>query len=63
MAQLKARRPENVDGDFFVDTSCIDCDTCRWMAPDVFGRDGDMSAVHTQPTTSEIGRASCRERV
>ncbi|MEO0432808.1 MAG: MBL fold metallo-hydrolase [Cyanobacteria bacterium J06656_5] len=53
MAQLKARRPENVDGDFFVDTSCIDCDTCRWMAPDVFGRDGDMSAVHTQPTTSE----------
>ena len=53
MAQLKARRPENVDGDFFVDTSCIDCDTCRWMVPGVFGRDGDMSAVHTQPTTSE----------
>ncbi|EKV02245.1 hypothetical protein Lepto7375DRAFT_4468 [Leptolyngbya sp. PCC 7375] len=52
MAQLKARRPENVEGDFFVDTTCIDCDTCRWMAPEVFGRDGEMSAVHAQPTTS-----------
>ncbi|MEO1181696.1 MAG: ferredoxin, partial [Cyanobacteria bacterium J06636_28] len=40
MAQLKARRTENVEGDIFVDTSCIDCDTCRWMAPEVFGRDG-----------------------
>lgn len=53
MAQLTARRSENVEGDFFVDTSCIDCDTCRWMAPDVFGRDGEMSAVHAQPTTPE----------
>ncbi|WP_442786427.1 MBL fold metallo-hydrolase [Leptothoe sp. PORK10 BA2] len=53
MAQLKARRPENVEGDIFVDTTCIDCDTCRWMAPDVFGRAGSMSAVHTQPMTSE----------
>ncbi|MGD1856237.1 MAG: MBL fold metallo-hydrolase [Leptolyngbyaceae cyanobacterium] len=49
MAQLTARRPENVEGDFFVDTTCIDCDTCRWMAPAVFSREGDMSAVHTQP--------------
>ena len=53
MAHLTARRPENVEGDLFVDSTCIDCDTCRWMAPDVFGRDGDMSAVHTQPTTPE----------
>ncbi|MEL6936364.1 MAG: MBL fold metallo-hydrolase [Cyanobacteria bacterium J06607_17] len=53
MAQLKARRTENVEGDIFVDTSCIDCDTCRWMAPEVFGRDGSMSAVHTQPITPE----------
>lgn len=53
MAQLKTRRPENIDGDLFVDTSCIDCDTCRWMAPAIFGRAGEMSAVHTQPTTAE----------
>ena len=30
------RRPENVPGDLFVDHTCIDCDTCRWMAPGVF---------------------------
>ena len=53
MALLKARRAENKPGDLFVDTSCIDCDTCRWMAPKIFGRDGTMSAVQAQPTTSE----------
>lgn len=40
---------ENVDGDFFVDTTCIDCDTCRQLAPDVFGDTGDSSFVKTQP--------------
>ncbi|WP_239651691.1 4Fe-4S domain-containing protein [Neosynechococcus sphagnicola] len=50
MAQLQQRRPENVGGDFFVDHSCIDCDTCRWMAPEVFHQAGDQSAVYHQPT-------------
>lgn len=50
MAQLKQRRPENVEGNFYVDLTCIDCDTCRWMAPEVFNRSGDQSAVHHQPT-------------
>jgi glyoxylase-like metal-dependent hydrolase (beta-lactamase superfamily II)/ferredoxin len=49
MAHLKQRRPENVDGNFYVDSTCIDCDTCRWMAPEVFSREGDQSAVHHQP--------------
>lgn len=49
MAHLTQRRPQNVPGDFYVDTSCIDCDTCRWMAPEVFGREGDQSAVFQQP--------------
>jgi len=43
-------RPENVDGSFFVDHTCIDCDTCRIMAPDTFSRVGEQSAVHHQPT-------------
>lgn len=50
MAQLKQRRPENVEGNFYVDLTCIDCDTCRWMAPEVFNRAGEQSAVHHQPT-------------
>lgn len=53
MARLTARRPENVEGDLFVDSTCIDCDTCRWMAPEVFGREGDLSAVYAQPKTPE----------
>ena len=50
MAHLNLRRPQNVSGDFYVDTSCIDCDTCRWMAKEVFFRDEEQSAVHHQPT-------------
>jgi glyoxylase-like metal-dependent hydrolase (beta-lactamase superfamily II)/ferredoxin len=49
MAHLANRRSENIDGDFYVDRSCIDCDTCRWMAPIVFDRSGEMSAVYHQP--------------
>lgn len=50
MATLKQRRSENVSGDFYVDTTCIDCDTCRWMAPEIYSRAGDQSVVHHQPT-------------
>lgn len=40
-------------GNFFVDHTCIDCDTCRWMTPDVFARVDGMSAVTKQPATKE----------
>lgn len=53
MAQLSQRRPQNVSGDFYVDRSCIDCDTCRWMAPEVFHEAGDQSAVHHQPANDD----------
>lgn len=49
MAQLNRRRPQNARGDFYVDSTCIDCDTCRWMAPEVFDRLEEQSAVHHQP--------------
>src|SRR5205807_1309544 len=42
VAQAALRRPENAAGDLFVDSSCIDCDTCRWMAPATFARAGRM---------------------
>jgi glyoxylase-like metal-dependent hydrolase (beta-lactamase superfamily II)/ferredoxin len=51
MAHLENRRVQNVDGDFYVDSSCIDCDTCRWMVPEVFDRFDHQSAVHHQPAT------------
>ncbi len=51
MAHLTERRSENVSGNFYVDRTCIDCDTCRWMAPEVFADIGDQSAVYHQPMT------------
>ncbi|MCC0176733.1 MBL fold metallo-hydrolase [Waterburya agarophytonicola K14] len=51
MATLQQKRSENVDGDFYVDSTCIDCDTCRWVAPDIFNRQSSMSAVYYQPQT------------
>ncbi|MDB9515306.1 MBL fold metallo-hydrolase [Kamptonema animale CS-326] len=49
MAHLNLRRPENTNGNFYVDTTCIDCDTCRWMAPEIFHQTGEQSAVYHQP--------------
>jgi len=49
MAHLNQSRPQNVNGDFYVDSTCIDCDTCRWMVPEVFSRIDEQSAVYHQP--------------
>ena len=55
MARLDAKIPQNVPGDFFVDTTCIDCDTCRHIAPSVFRRQEDIeqSYVFHQPASHE----------
>jgi glyoxylase-like metal-dependent hydrolase (beta-lactamase superfamily II)/ferredoxin len=51
VANLQQRLPENVPGDFFVDSSCIDCDTCSQLAPGIFRDHGDQCSVHHQPET------------
>ena len=53
MASLAQRLSENVEGEFYVDSSCIDCDTCRFVAPAVFARDEgiELSVVHHQPAS------------
>src|ERR1043166_7823361 len=53
MAQLALKLADNVDGEFFVASTCIDCDACRQIAPAVFHDVGDQSAVHHQPATDE----------
>jgi glyoxylase-like metal-dependent hydrolase (beta-lactamase superfamily II)/ferredoxin len=53
MANAALRLPENVPGDFFVDSTCIDCDACRQIAPATFAEDGDTSIVHQQPGNDE----------
>jgi glyoxylase-like metal-dependent hydrolase (beta-lactamase superfamily II)/ferredoxin len=58
MADLTRRLPQNIAGDFFVDDSCIDCDTCRQIAPAHFRDHGDQSSVYQQPKTiAEITQA------
>jgi ferredoxin len=51
MARLAQRLPQNASGDLYVDASCIDCETCRQIAPGVFARhDGaGQSVVRAQP--------------
>ena len=49
MASPRKRLPANAPGDFFVDSTCIDCETCRWVAPDSFDAHGDASRVYRQP--------------
>jgi glyoxylase-like metal-dependent hydrolase (beta-lactamase superfamily II)/ferredoxin len=51
MANIQRRLPENVPGDFFVDDSCIDCDTCGQLAPSVFHDHGEQCSVYHQPQT------------
>jgi len=58
MANLKKKLPHNVDGEFWVDSTCIDCDTCRWQAPEVFGRHAEKSAVEKQPKGNDERRKS-----
>jgi ferredoxin len=58
MADRTRRLPQNIAGDFFVDDSCIDCDTCRQIAPTHFRDHGDQSSVYQQPeTAAEISQA------
>jgi glyoxylase-like metal-dependent hydrolase (beta-lactamase superfamily II) len=55
MASLRERYPDNAAGDFYVDRTCIDCDACRRIAPEVFAEASDHSYVARQPP-DEAGR-------
>jgi glyoxylase-like metal-dependent hydrolase (beta-lactamase superfamily II)/ferredoxin len=49
MADQAKRLSTNVDGNFFVDATCINCDTCRQLAPASFAENGEFSSVSRQP--------------
>jgi len=49
MADAAKRLPTNIDGNFFVDSTCINCDTCRQLAPASFVENGEFSSVYRQP--------------
>lgn len=58
MAHPSRRLPGNAEGDFYVDDTCIDCDTCRWLAPATFVPRSGQSAVGTQPGDPASRRAA-----
>src|SRR4051794_28026952 len=55
MARVAERLRENAEGEFFVDSSCIDCGMCREVAPRFYARHDaiGLSVVHRQPATGE----------
>jgi glyoxylase-like metal-dependent hydrolase (beta-lactamase superfamily II)/ferredoxin len=63
MANLKKQVPESVPGDFFVDSTCIDCDTCRQIAPQVFGEAAETAFVHRQPQANDERRVALQALV
>jgi len=60
MANPRKRVLENVPGDFFVDSTCIDCDACRQIAPAVFGEAATTSFVKAQPVAGADRRQALR---
>jgi glyoxylase-like metal-dependent hydrolase (beta-lactamase superfamily II)/ferredoxin len=53
MADRRKRLDSNVAGNFYVDATCINCDTCRQLAPGTFEEVGEFSAVSRQPEHDE----------
>lgn len=55
--------PDNVAGDWFVDLRCIDCGTCRQLAPTVFGEFAAYAGVIKQPETDAEVQGALRALV
>jgi ferredoxin len=62
MADLENKYSDNVEGAYYVDDQCIDCDLCRETAPNNFTRQEDegYSYVYKQPENDEE-KAECEE--
>jgi glyoxylase-like metal-dependent hydrolase (beta-lactamase superfamily II)/ferredoxin len=57
MARRELAVAENLPGELFVDETCIECDTCRELAPDVFGSlESGQSFVQRQPADDPTWR-------
>ena len=53
MANYDKKHHLNVDGDFFVDSTCEGCGHCINTAPECFSLNATQSYVSVQPTTQE----------
>jgi glyoxylase-like metal-dependent hydrolase (beta-lactamase superfamily II)/ferredoxin len=59
MAQRQLAVAQNEPGELFVDSTCIECDTCRELAPDIFGstESGQSFVLHQPSSDLEWRRA------
>ena len=55
MANKNDKYEKNVNGKYYVDSQCIDCDLCREIAPNNFKRDDEVgsSIVYKQPVDED----------
>ena len=60
MADYVKRLDANVNGNFYVDSTCINCDACRQLAPTSFEEVGEYSAVVHQPVSAQEIREAYR---
>jgi len=62
MADRTQKQPENIQGKWFVDTNCIDCDVCRETAPNNFTQQAakGYSYVYKQ-AENPAEEAQCQE--
>lgn len=53
MAKRNLSHPSNVEGNFFVDSTCINCGTCYWISPTTFKVIDGYSHVFHQPNNQK----------
>ena len=63
MAERARSVAENAPGSFFVDSTCIDCATCRQLAPATYADAGEHSYVRVQPRDEAEARSALRALV
>ena len=63
MAERARSVAENAPGVLFVDSTCINCDTCRQLAPATFADAGEHSYVRIQPRDEAEARSALRALV
>ena len=60
MAKQALKLKENIDGEFYVDSTCIDCYACRKFSPTVFGDASEHAYVMRQPQNAEELLSACQ---
>ena len=56
MPDPRSRNPNNAPGPWYVDTTCVACDTCTDISPEIFGRDDARRAFvrEQRPAEAEL---------